>query len=202
MKKVIRLTESDLHKIVKESVQKILNETSLGKLRAARDKASTDIKGYNVLKTFPSAASDKASDSVKGMLPDGWKPPHSGFDKAIGDSSKSTFAGRMADRRREQMDNISSTINNRQDALKALPYKYQADFENAIDCLYYGEGKANWFNSAKERMSDEDANNLWKIAVQFMSQDEENDWKRWLRRDWIRGDVFKNKNNGIDFDEF
>ena len=39
MKKLIRLTESDLHKIVKESVQRILKEeVDLGQIDAMRDR--------------------------------------------------------------------------------------------------------------------------------------------------------------------
>ena len=38
-KKLIRLTESDLHRIVKESVNRIMNETSIDTLQRAQDKA-------------------------------------------------------------------------------------------------------------------------------------------------------------------
>ena len=39
MKKIVKLTESDLHKIVKESVNRVLNEVSIDTLRRAQDKA-------------------------------------------------------------------------------------------------------------------------------------------------------------------
>ena len=39
MKKLVRLTESDLHKIVKESVNSVLNEVSIDTLQRAQDKA-------------------------------------------------------------------------------------------------------------------------------------------------------------------
>ncbi len=54
MKKLIRLTESDLHRIIKESVNKILNEVGetedgqdvLGRL-AAKKSTSGDYDGYS-----------------------------------------------------------------------------------------------------------------------------------------------------------
>lgn len=178
-----------------------MKETSLSRLMGARDKAGEDARAYGTLKIFPNAATDKASDSVRGMLPKGWAP-HEDYYKAIGDSSRRTFADRMSRRRSEQDENFRGAINQRQEYLQSLPYRFKADFENAIDCLYYGEGKGRWMENAVEHMSEEDARNLWKIAFQFMSQDEENDWRRWLRRDWIRGDVFNSKNPGIDYWEF
>lgn len=39
MKKIVKLTESDLHKIVRESVNRVLNEVSIDTLRRAQDKA-------------------------------------------------------------------------------------------------------------------------------------------------------------------
>ena len=39
MKKIVKLTESDLHKIVKESVNRVLNEVSIDTLRRAQNKA-------------------------------------------------------------------------------------------------------------------------------------------------------------------
>ena len=39
MKQIIKLTESDLHKIVKESVNRVLNEVSIDTLRRTQDKA-------------------------------------------------------------------------------------------------------------------------------------------------------------------
>ena len=39
MKKIVKLTESGLHKIVKESVNRVLNEVSIDTLRRAQDKA-------------------------------------------------------------------------------------------------------------------------------------------------------------------
>lgn len=39
MKKIVRLTEGDLHKIVKESVNRVLNEVSIDTLQRAQDKA-------------------------------------------------------------------------------------------------------------------------------------------------------------------
>ena len=145
-----------------------------------------------MLKHFPTSRS--------GVDPN-WSP-NPDFDKAIGTSSKSHYAGRMQDRRAEQQSNFSAEVKNRQQALLSLPYKYQADFENACDCLYYGEGYNTWFKNAESHMSAEDAKNLWKIAVQFMSQDAENDWKRWINKRFIGGDPLNSLNKGIDFDDF
>ena len=39
MKRITRLTESDLHRIVKESVKRVLNEVSIDTLQRAQDKA-------------------------------------------------------------------------------------------------------------------------------------------------------------------
>ena len=41
-KKLIRLTESDLHKVIKESVNRVLNEISIDTLQRAQDKAFKD----------------------------------------------------------------------------------------------------------------------------------------------------------------
>lgn len=41
-KKLIRLTESDLHKVIKESVNRVLNEISINTLQRAQDKAFKD----------------------------------------------------------------------------------------------------------------------------------------------------------------
>ena len=49
-KQVIRLTESDLHKIIKESVNKILKETFISdKSASALEKAFTPILGKEIL---------------------------------------------------------------------------------------------------------------------------------------------------------
>ena len=40
MKRRIRLTESDLHRVIKESVKNVLNEVSLATMQKAADKAS------------------------------------------------------------------------------------------------------------------------------------------------------------------
>ena len=39
MKRITRLTESDLHRIVKEPVKRVLNEVSIDTLQRAQDKA-------------------------------------------------------------------------------------------------------------------------------------------------------------------
>ena len=65
-KKLIRLTESDLHQIVKESVNKILNELDYQTYMSARDKAAERMdnpslskdarnKAYNQHKAFDNA---------------------------------------------------------------------------------------------------------------------------------------------------
>ena len=46
MKQTIRLTESDLHKIVKESVNKILNEISLDTIGSADSQAQEKYNNY------------------------------------------------------------------------------------------------------------------------------------------------------------
>ena len=46
-KKLIRLTESDLHRIVKESVNKVLNEISIDTLKKAQDKAFDDYESVD-----------------------------------------------------------------------------------------------------------------------------------------------------------
>ena len=189
--KRIRLTESDLHRIVKESVKNTLNELSLSKLMGAQSKAHNDMKNYGMAKIYGNA--DHCDT--------GWEPSKS-FHNAIGADSKRNYAKMMQDKRGSQYDNFSSEIKRRKERLHSLPYRYQADFENAIDCLYYGEGYKEWASRAEDHMSPQDAKDLWKIATQFMSQDEENDWKRWIRQDWIRGDVFNSKNPGIDFYDF
>ena len=58
-KKLIRLTESDLHRIVKEAVNSIINETSDKLLTTAMDKADDKVKNYEELygkNSYPASA--------------------------------------------------------------------------------------------------------------------------------------------------
>lgn len=51
----------------------------------------------------------------------------------------------------------------------------QAEFENALDCLYYGEGKKQWFDRVTQQMSEKDAKKLWKEAFYFQAEDKQPD---------------------------
>ena len=46
MKKIIRLTESDLHRIIKESVKRILREEDFGSMDGGGDMGGSDVGGY------------------------------------------------------------------------------------------------------------------------------------------------------------
>ena len=129
MKKIVRLTESDLHRIVKGSVNKTLNEISLNMLKRAKNKAFKDKKNYGMAKIYGNADHCDAD----------WEPSNS-FNNAIGADSKRNYARMMQDKRASQYDNFSNSVKYREEYLQRLPFEYQADFENAIDCLYYGEG--------------------------------------------------------------
>ena len=48
-------------------------------------------------------------------------------------------------------------------------------FENACECLYYGEGKSSWFTEAESCMSHEDAVKLWKAAFTLMGEETQPD---------------------------
>ena len=45
MKKIIRLTESDLHRIIKESVKRILREEDFGSMDGGGDMGGSDVGG-------------------------------------------------------------------------------------------------------------------------------------------------------------
>lgn len=50
-----------------------------------------------------------------------------------------------------------------------------ADFENALDCFYYGGGRKLWFLRATRKMSEYDAKKLWKEALYFMAEHKQPD---------------------------
>jgi hypothetical protein len=62
------------------------------------------------------------------------------------------------------------------DANSQLIRKYQAEYENACDDMYYGYGKKFWYNQQIEfgsEMTQEEANEVWEAALEKMSRD---DW--------------------------
>jgi hypothetical protein len=57
-------------------------------------------------------------------------------------------------------------------------------FDGACDCLYYGEGKSNWFRNAEKELSEQDARYLWKLAFYWMAEDDLKgaiEWKSQLK---------------------
>lgn len=49
--------------------------------------------------------------------------------------------------------------------------KYQAIYENAMDCIYYGYGYKFWKSSNCPELSDEVARGIWDKAVEKMCED-------------------------------
>lgn len=50
--------------------------------------------------------------------------------------------------------------------------KYQAIFENALDCLYYGYGYKFWKKNNCQNLDDGIAKNIWNKAIEEMSKKE------------------------------
>lgn len=77
---------------------------------------------------------------------------------------------------REELEKIENpTTDNVVDIFKSLAKtekeirSYQADYENACDCLYYGYGYDFWRKSNKDRISDNTARIIWNRAFNRMA---------------------------------
>lgn len=53
--------------------------------------------------------------------------------------------------------------------LNSLTDEERAYYENACDCMYYGEGKREWFKTCE--LSMENAEKVWNLAFEYMSHD-------------------------------
>lgn len=189
MKQRIRLTENELNRIVRRCINEAVNELSIKSLENARDAARDDYSKYGQLAVFPNKKFDNFT-------------PSKHFTNAIGNSSKTNAAKLLKDRRLNQEHNFNDEIKRRKQSIIDTIYNNQAEFENACDYLYYGESGKDW--KEKSGLDDATANLIWKVAHQYMSQDECNNWKSWIQgygggKDFFGGYT---RGGGIDWDEF
>lgn len=76
MKKVVRLTESDLHNVIKESVNKILKEVNIGawvEYNDSKYKQAVDVLSQHVIKRLGAEEILENPDSVEEEVGDCWQ---------------------------------------------------------------------------------------------------------------------------------
>lgn len=90
MKRVIKLTEQDLHRIIKESVDKCLTELDWRTFQSAKRKM--DVKSYNSSLSKPEVAlykrrSDKLNNAMNNALKDKYDITMDDYDKTMVDQN-------------------------------------------------------------------------------------------------------------------
>lgn len=112
-KKLIRLTESDLHRIVKESVNKILNEigdTERGQYALGAVQARAQNRASNALQAGDMNAYGKYDNTEKDAMNAGFEHRRSGSQDANYDKRKALYNANQRGFR-----NYMSTINHGED---------------------------------------------------------------------------------------
>jgi hypothetical protein len=198
MKRIIRLTEGDLHRVIKESVKKTLNELSDKKIQDAMDKTRIDFWDAKRSGDDKRAARRWRQAGVFSQAtPEGrWRKiwnnaiKEAGLKNA-GDILVADFANPSLRKKygdtNVPIDSVKNKMNDvehptSEDVLKAfekaadeinnkhdLFRNHQAEYENACDYLYYGYGFDKWFKSCEGSMSREEAKIIWKAAFNKMA---------------------------------
>ena len=176
-----RLTESQLKKIITESVKKILKENivseptngfidCIGKLKIQSgghgDQRIIDGKVYRFdlrdWKNGYDQLCQEKNDYITTQDYLAWLDANFLIDGMSSEDSLAQYSAYSNEINKAQIEAAHK---------KQLLKQYRADFENACDDLYYGYGFKFWFNSCSETLSKEDAKIIWKAAIDKMGND-------------------------------
>lgn len=154
----IRLTESQLNKVIRESVQNVLSELSGDLLDRAHKAARDDFWKHKLSRKW---SNDDTPECEK--LRDEYNEHEriaqrrlrqAGlFNKGRARNNDYDIAAREAEHKREVLS------------------KYRAEYENACDDLYYGYGYKFWRSHNNSIEDENDAKIVWNTALEKMGNE-------------------------------